>query len=82
MKKRSLIVFLTLAALAGVCSCTREEITGGSREIYLSPVTQKATKGILEGTVFPTDSSFVVSAIHTNGVYFSDLVASYDNVSG
>ena len=83
MKNRKLILILAAAALASAVSCVRLEVTSpDARNIYLSPATQKATKGIIEGSVFPTDSSFVVSAIHTNGVYLDNLVASYDSQTG
>lgn len=64
-------------AILGLQACVKIGVTGDP--IAFSPVASKATKAIIDGTQFPHDVSFSITAIHTNGVYFDDQLASYDN---
>ena len=75
---RKSIIFI-IAAAALCAACVKSE-TDGSNVISFSPVASKATKAIINGTTYPTDESFVVSAYH-NGTapYFEDLTASYQS---
>jgi len=78
--RRIIYNICALCVFAGVTlSCARSEVDLDDRVMRFSPATAKVTKTIIDGTTFPTDSTFVVSAIHTNGTYFDNLVASYDS---
>lgn len=76
MKRKFLILLLSGAAL--VLSCSRADIELPGNSISFKPVAAKSTKAIINGTTYPTDQTFAVSAYHNGSAeYFADLTASY-----
>ena len=69
---------MAIAALAA--SCIKNEAGSWDNSISFAPVASKATRGIIEGTTYPTTENFAVSAYH-NGTdaYFEELTASYSS---
>lgn len=85
MKRILYPLFVLAATLSVSCSKSVDAVVSSESEMALSPVVQKsATKGIINGTTFPTTRSMVVSAdlmADTGGTgnYFSNIGFSYNS---
>lgn len=82
MMRKKLGIFLLISAATLASACVKSHIDLGNRSLCFAPVAEKATKSIIEGTSYPTDESFKVSAYYEGtDAYFENLTASYSSTN-